>query len=115
MSRGCLPMGGSRDVCPGQGVCVQGRGVCPGGVCLRQGVWIWGCLFRGSVCPGGCVQGMWVREGMCVEGCPGGVSQHAMGQTAPPPWTEFLTRACENIIFPQLLLWAVKIHPTDDN
>ena len=36
----------------------------------------------------------------------GGVFQHAMGQTPPPPplWTEFLTQACENITFPQLLL-----------
>ena len=25
----------------------------------------------------------------------------------PPPWTEFLTHACENITFPQLLLRAV--------
>ena len=24
-----------------------------------------------------------------------------------PPWTEFLTHACENITFPQLLLWTV--------
>ena len=24
-----------------------------------------------------------------------------------PPWTEFLTHACENIIFPQILLQAV--------
>ena len=26
-----------------------------------------------------------------------------------PPWTEFLTHACENITFPQLLLRTVKI------
>ena len=34
------------------------------------------------------------------------VSQHAMEQT-PPPGTEFLTHACENITFPQILLQAV--------
>ena len=28
---------------------------------------------------------------------------------SPPPWTEFLTHACENITFPQLLLRPVKI------
>ena len=27
--------------------------------------------------------------------------------TPLPPWTEFLTHACENITFPQLLLQAV--------
>ena len=36
-----------------------------------------------------------------------GLSQHAMGQT--PPWKEFLTHACENIIFLQLLLRTVII------
>ena len=39
---------------------------------------------------------------------------HAWGSVyptyAPPPlWTEFLTHACENITFPQLLLRAVKM------
>ena len=29
--------------------------------------------------------------------------------TLPPPWTEFLTDACEKITFPQLLLRTVKI------
>ena len=40
----------------------------------------------------------------------GSVSQHVMRQTSPPPpWTDFLTYACENITFPQLLLRAVII------
>ena len=51
------------------------------------------------------VQGVCVcPRGVCVSG---GVSPHAMGQT--PPRTEFLTHACENITFPQLLLRTVII------
>ena len=56
----------------------------------------------GGVCSSGCV---------CSEGvsAPGSVS--ALGVSAPrgctPPWTEFLTHACENITFPQLRLGAV--------
>ena len=55
--------------------------------------------ISGGVCLG--AQG---RGGMCV-------SQQSTGQTPPPPplWTEFLTHACENITFPQLLLRTVKI------
>ena len=33
---------------------------------------------------------------------------HPLPCTSPPPWTEFLTHACENITFPQLLLRTVK-------
>ena len=43
-------------------------------------------------------------------GAAAGVSAQ-MGGVCPgrPPWTEFLTHACENITFPQLLLRTVKI------
>ena len=41
---------------------------------------------------------------MCAEG--GGRAW----DTHTPPWTEFLTHACENITFPQLLLRAVIIY-----
>ena len=65
-----------------------GEGVC---VCVSRGVCVSGeCVCRGGVCPGVCV------------------SQHPMGQTPPPLWTGFLTHACENITFPQLLLRTVR-------
>ena len=58
------------------------------------------CMPRGCACPGG------VHAQGCA--CPGGV--HAGGHAMhAPPRTEFLTHACENITFPQLLLRAVKI------
>ena len=73
----------------------EGVGVCPGGVsawgCLPRGVCVSVCL--GSICPGG-----WV----CLSGgvCP----SMQWGRHHPrPPWTEFLTHACKNITFPQLL------------
>ena len=62
------------------GLSVQG-GVCPGGVCPGWGV----------VCSGGCLP------------------QCMLGHTSPPLWTEFLTRACEDITFPKLRLRTVKI------
>ena len=47
---------------------------------------------------GGCCSGGVSAPGVCV--C---VSQHALRQTpSPPPWTEFLTHACENITLAQL-------------
>ena len=68
----------------------------------------------GDACPGGCaclgacVAGDVCAWGACAAGghaWPGG----AMGYTnPPPPWTEFLTNACENYL-PQLLLRAVKM------
>ena len=63
------------------GVCLHLGGVWSGGVCLH-----WGGLLRGCLLPGGLLPG-------------GGVSQHALRQTPspPPPRTEFLTHACENI------------------
>ena len=63
-----------------------GWGMCmPGGegVMSVQGVSAWGVSARG-----------------------GSVSEQAMGQR-PPFWTEFLTHACENITFPQLLLRTI--------
>ena len=48
--------------------------------------------------PGGCL--LWL--GVCSGG---GGSQHAMGQTPPSLWTEFLTHASENITLPQLRCW----------
>ena len=46
-----------------------------------------------------------VSGGVCPVGC---VFQQAMAKTPPPPlWTEFLTHACGNITFPELLLRAV--------
>ena len=56
----------------------------PGGCLLPGG----GCLLRGVSALGG--------------SAPGGVSQHALRQTPPPLWTEFLTHACENITLAQL-------------
>ena len=59
--------------------------VCAQGACVSRGA----CVPRGHVCPGGHV---------CLGAC--------MPHMAPL-WTEFLRHACENITFPQLLLWAV--------
>ena len=39
---------------------------------------------------------------------------HAPLHHARPPWTEFVTHACENITFPQLLLRTVKISLSTD-
>ena len=50
-----------------------------------------------------CGEGGKHARGMCMVG--GVRAMH----NPPPLWTEFLTHACENINFPQLLLWAVKI------
>ena len=82
---GCLVWG----VCSGE---VHGPGgVCSGVPCLWGGVLVPGewCLVPGGVCSGG------------VPGPRGGVvSKHALRQT-PPPWTEFLAHATENITLPQ--------------
>ena len=44
---------------------------------------------------------------VCLGGvCIGGV---CLGGVHLPPWTEFLTHACENITFPQLLFRTVKM------
>ena len=72
--------------------CLLGGGVCPVGVCLG------GCLSRG-VSARGCLPTL--SEGVSAQG----------GECLAdnPLWTEFLTHACENITFPQLRLWTVKI------
>ena len=64
-----------------------------------------GCLSMGGVCPGAVGLG----EGGCDQGCLTGVSARGGGPGVSasvhagihPPWTEFLTYACENITFPQ--------------
>ena len=59
----------------------------------------------GGVCPSACWDTCWrvsapVHAGIPARGCLG---------YNPLPWTEFLTHACENITFPQLLLRTVII------
>ena len=77
-----------------------GAGCLPGGVCL--GVSAQGVSAQGGVCLGVSAQGVSAQGGVCAGGClPRGVS------TPPPLLTEFLTQACENITFPQLLLRTV--------
>ena len=73
-------------------------GVCPGWV-MPKGGW---CLPKGGVCLGGCL----TRGSVCLGGvCPEGV------YTTPLPLlTQFLTHACENITFPQLLLRMVNMY-----
>ena len=67
-----------------------GGGVCLGRECLPRGV-----SAQGGVCWG------------CTP--PGPRGRHPL-----PMWTEFLTHACENITFPQLLLRTVKSEPQLD-
>ena len=67
----------------GGGVSAQGRVSARGVSALGLSVW------GGGVCPGG------------VHFPPS------------PPWTEFLTNACENITFPQLCSWTVIIQKRD--
>ena len=76
---GCLPRG-----------CLPGRGCLPRG-CLARGVSAWGGVWPGGSLPG---------RGCLPRGCL---------PPTPPPWTESLTHAFENITFPQLLLRTVKI------
>ena len=71
-----------------------------------------GCLPPASwpLCPGvrvrrGGGERVWDPWGECVS--PGRCVSR--GCTYPLPWTEGMTHACENITFPQLLLWAVKM------
>ena len=48
--------------------------------------------------------------GICLGGClPSGVSawRRCLSEGIPPLWTEFLTHACENITFLQVLLRMV--------
>ena len=61
--------------------CIPSAVVAISGGCLSRGVSAWTCLPRGSVCLGVCT---------------------------PPP-VDRMTDSCENITFPQLLLWTVMI------
>ena len=62
-------------------------------------------VYYGDVCPGGCLpRGVSTRGVSAQEG--EGVY---IGGGVHPLWTVFLTHACENITFPQLLLRTVKI------
>ena len=87
--RGCLPGGGSP--CPG-GASLPGGSPCPGGVSL---------LGRGVSLLGGLpARGVSLLGAVSLPGgspCLGGFS---LPET-PPPWTEFLTHAYENITLPQ--------------
>ena len=89
---------------------------------------VWGNVCLGRLCSGGLSRGCLPR-GVCLRVCAGGVSTQrgsACGVSAwgggvcpegvhlTPLWTEFLTHACENIIFPQLRLRKV-IMSTDQN
>ena len=98
---GLLPGGVPARGCASWGVYLLGgvpaRGVyLPRGVyLLRGGVPAWGCTYPGRV---------YLPSGVGLS-APGGVSQHALGQTPPP--VNRITDACENITFPQLLLRTV--------
>ena len=59
------------------------------------------CLPRGCVCPGGVSS-----QSVSTRGyLPGGGQRNAGIYTSL--WTEYLTHTCENVTFPQLLLWMV--------
>ena len=64
-----------------------------GGVSAQWGICLWG-AYPGGVCPGGCLLG-----GVCHTP----PVQCMLGYTPSPLWSEFLTHACENITFPQIL------------
>ena len=79
----------------------------PGGACVLGGhaCWDWGHVCWGRVHAGmpgwgggHACQGVCMPRGACVARMPS------------PLWTEFMTYACENIIFQQLLLRVVKIY-----
>ena len=111
---GCVPAARRPYAC----VCFPGGGVSAwsgGGVCLLRGVGGVGwCLLPG----GGCLPGWGVSApgGVClvwgVSAWSGGVSAPGGGcipacteadtLPPPPPLTEFLTHACENITLAQL-------------
>ena len=85
----CIPVG----CVPSASVAILGGGEgCLSGGCLPRGV------RPGSVYPGWCLpRGLSVQGDVCPRGC------LSRGVSTPPPLTEFLTHACENITFPQLL------------
>ena len=80
----------SRSIRRGRGVVHALWGIRAQGRCV--------CLW-GHACPEWCAC---LGGGLCAQG----VCMRALGAC---PWTEFLTRACENITFPQLPLRAVII------
>ena len=93
-------------VCPEEG-CLPG-GICPGGMscgCLTKACLPRGCLPKEDICPGGCLPG-----GVYTD-TPQTKKQTPLDPKAdnPSPWTNFLTHACENTTFPQLLLQTVQI------
>ena len=83
------------------GVCLPGGVSAWGGVSARGACLPGGCLPRGCL-PGGCLPGGCLPGGACLPGgdmsargacLPGG----CIPDTPPPPCTEFLTHAYENI------------------
>ena len=84
---GGLPQGG---VCP--------RGFLPG-VCLPSGMSAWGVSVWGGVCLG--VYPLRPRGRYCPLDPETNTPSTSRGRH--PLWSEFLTHACENITFPQLL------------
>ena len=108
-------------------------GLLPGGSALGGVSAPKGCLLTGGVCSQGglllggiCSQG---GGGVCSQGgggvCSQGVSAPGGGRCIPacteadtlppPPWTEFLTHACENITLAQLHCGRVTIGITRIN
>ena len=77
--------------------------------CIPSAHWLHLVVFGGG---GGCMPGDRVCLGVCM---PGGLTCRGRGHACqgvcvpctPILWTEFLTHACENITFPQLMLRAV--------
>ena len=92
----CIPVGCVLAAhWPYVAVCFLGGCVCSGGVSAPRGG---GCLlWEGGLLQGVCLVWGVYSGGVCLVP---GVSQHALRQT--PPWTEFLTHACENITLAQL-------------
>ena len=68
-----------------------------------------------SCLPGGCLPRRGVSaQGVFLGGSAWGMSARGWGVSGQgvntfPLWTELLTHTCENITFPQLHLWTVKI------
>ena len=114
--KNCIPVG-----------CVPAARRPYGTVCSRRGSWFWGGTGHGGVCgpgegvstSGGCmVWGVWSRGVYGLVGClvrgvwgvsapRGGCIPACTEADTPPPWTEFLTHACENITLAQLRLRPV--------
>ena len=88
-------MSAQGGVCLPEVVCIcLGEGYLPGGCVSGQGVSAWGCVWPGGVC---------LPRGLCLVM---GVCDSARGGVCTPAGQ---TDTCENITFPQLLLWTVII------